>query len=165
MSVTDNPAAPAGVVGKLSTLDRFLPAWIAAAMVVGLLGGRVIPGPNTALNAVSVDGIYLPIAIGLLIMMYPVIAKVRYDRLYSVAGDKRLLWTSLVLNWIIGPALMFALAWLLLPDQLFDPERDMSPRSMPISRLSRPTLTAAQGTPARQCMQRSRHIASSGSVT
>jgi ACR3 family arsenite transporter len=116
MSVTDNPAAPAGVVGKLSTLDRFLPVWIAAAMVVGLLGGRVIPGLNTALNAVSVDGISLPIAIGLLIMMYPVLAKVRYDRLDSVTGDRRLLWTSLVLNWIIGPALMFALAWLLLPD-------------------------------------------------
>jgi ACR3 family arsenite transporter len=116
MSVTDESAAPAGVVGKLSTLDRFLPVWIAAAMAVGLLGGRIVPGLNTALNAVSVDGISLPIAIGLLIMMYPVLAKVRYDRLDSVTGDKKLLWTSLVLNWLIGPALMFALAWLLLPD-------------------------------------------------
>jgi ACR3 family arsenite efflux pump ArsB len=96
------------------------------------------------LNAVSVDGISLPIAIGLLIMMYPVLAKVRYDRLDSVTGDKKLLWTSLVLNWIIGPALMFALAWLLLPDQLFDPECDMSRRSMLISRPSRPTLTSAR---------------------
>jgi ACR3 family arsenite transporter len=115
MSVTEEPAT-AGVVGKLSTLDRFLPVWIAAAMVVGLFGGRVIPGLNTALNAVSIDGISLPIAIGLLVMMYPVLAKVRYDRLDSVTGDRTLLWSSLVLNWIVGPALMFALAWLLLPD-------------------------------------------------
>ncbi|MCA1695509.1 MAG: arsenical-resistance protein, partial [Actinobacteria bacterium] len=115
MTTTDTPPA-SGVVGKLSTLDRFLPVWIAAAMLVGLLAGRGIPGLNTALNAVSVDGISLPIAIGLLIMMYPVLAKVRYDRLDTVTGDKKLLWTSLVLNWVIGPALMFALAWLLLPD-------------------------------------------------
>jgi ACR3 family arsenite transporter len=115
VTVTED-TAPAGVAGKLSTLDRFLPGWIAAAMAIGLLGGRIVPGLNTALNAVSVDGISLPIAIGLLVMMYPVLAKVRYDRLDSVAGDKRLLWTSLVLNWVIGPALMFTLAWLLLPD-------------------------------------------------
>ncbi|QYN19653.1 ACR3 family arsenite efflux transporter [Amycolatopsis sp. DSM 110486] len=115
MSVTAEPAT-AGVVGKLSTLDRFLPVWIAAAMALGLLGGRVVPGLGTALNAVSVDGISLPIAIGLLVMMYPVLAKVHYDRLDSVTGDRKLLWSSLVLNWIIGPALMFALAWLLLPD-------------------------------------------------
>lgn len=85
-------------------------------MAAGLLGGRIIPGLDTALNAVSVDGISLPIAIGLLVMMYPVLAKVRYDRLGTVTGDRRLLWSSLVLNWIIGPALMFALAWLMLPD-------------------------------------------------
>jgi ACR3 family arsenite transporter len=115
MSVTEEAAA-AGVVGRLSTLDRFLPVWIAVAMVGGLLAGRVVPGLNTALNAVTVDGISLPIAIGLLIMMYPVLAKVRYDRLDTVTGDRKLLWSSLVLNWIIGPALMFALAWLLLPD-------------------------------------------------
>ncbi len=105
-----------GVVGKLSTLDRFLPVWIAAAMVAGLLAGRWIPGLNTALSAVQVDGISLPIALGLLVMMYPVLAKVRYDRLGTVTGDRRLLWPSLALNWLIGPALMFALAWLLLPD-------------------------------------------------
>ncbi|GAB3371912.1 ACR3 family arsenite efflux transporter [Amycolatopsis echigonensis] len=105
-----------GVVGKLSTLDRFLPVWIAAAMVLGLLAGRSIPGLAGVLNAVSVDGISLPIALGLLVMMYPVLAKVRYDRLGSVTADRRLLWPSLVLNWLIGPALMFALAWLLLPD-------------------------------------------------
>lgn len=105
-----------GVVGKLPTLDRFLPVWIAAAMVLGLLAGRWVPGLGGVLNAVSVDGISLPIALGLLVMMYPVLAKVRYDRLGSVTADRRLLWPSLVLNWLIGPALMFALAWLLLPD-------------------------------------------------
>ncbi|BBU24721.1 arsenic transporter [Mycobacterium xenopi] len=104
------------VVGKLSTLDRFLPLWIGAAMVVGLLLGRALPGLNRALGAIQVDGISLPIAIGLLVMMYPVLAKVRYDRLDTVTGDRKLMVVSLLLNWVIGPALMFALAWLLLPD-------------------------------------------------
>ena len=104
------------VAAKLSTLDRFLPMWIGLAMVAGLLLGRLVPGVNTALESVQVDGISLPIAIGLLIMMYPVLAKVRYDRLESVTGDKRLLVSSLLLNWVLGPALMFALAWILLPD-------------------------------------------------
>ena len=112
MSTTTDTA----VVGKLSTLDRFLPVWIGVAMVVGLLLGRMIPGMDDALSTISVDGVSLPIAIGLLVMMYPVLAKVRYDRLDSVTGDKRLLIGSLVLNWILGPALMFALAWLFLPD-------------------------------------------------
>jgi arsenical-resistance protein len=106
----------APVVGKLSTLDRYLPLWIGAAMAVGLLLGRLVPQVNSALNHVRVDGISLPIALGLLVMMYPVLAKVRYDRLDSVTGDRKLLASSLVLNWLIGPALMFALAWLLLPD-------------------------------------------------
>ncbi|OZC56245.1 arsenical-resistance protein [Rhodococcus sp. RS1C4] len=104
------------VVGKLSTLDRFLPVWIGVAMVVGLLLGRSIPGLNDALAAVSIDGVSLPIAVGLLIMMYPVLAKVCYDRLDTVTGDRKLLVGSLVLNWILGPALMFALAWIFLPD-------------------------------------------------
>ncbi|GAB93247.1 ACR3 family arsenite efflux transporter [Gordonia rhizosphera] len=104
------------VVGRLSTLDRFLPLWIGAAMAVGLLWGRLVPGTGEALSAVEVDGISLPIAVGLLVMMYPVLAKVRYDRLDTVVGDRRLLVGSLVLNWLIGPALMFTLAWLMLPD-------------------------------------------------
>ena len=109
-------AARAPVVGKLSTLDRFLPAWIGAAMVAGLLLGRAVPGLDRALSAVQLDGISLPIALGLLVMMYPVLAKVRYDRLDTVTGDRKLMAASLALNWLIGPALMFALAWLLLPD-------------------------------------------------
>ncbi|GAA2688788.1 MULTISPECIES: ACR3 family arsenite efflux transporter [Actinosynnema] len=101
---------------RLSPLDRWLPLWIGAAMAAGLLLGRQVPGLDGALNAVAVDGISLPIALGLLVMMYPVLARVRYDRLGAVTDDRRLLWSSLALNWLVGPALMFALAWLLLPD-------------------------------------------------
>ncbi|MGN5236366.1 ACR3 family arsenite efflux transporter [Rhodococcus sp. SJ-3] len=104
------------VVAKLSTLDRFLPVWIGLAIVAGLLLGRIIPGLGDVLSIIEIDGISLPIALGLLIMMYPVLAKVRYDRLDTVTGDRKLLISSLVLNWVLGPALMFALAWLMLPD-------------------------------------------------
>ncbi len=104
------------MANRLSTLDRFLPAWIAVAMAVGLLLGRAWSGLGTALSTVEVSGVSLPIALGLLMMMYPVLAKVRYDRLDTVTGDRRLLLPSLILNWLIGPALMFALAWIFLPD-------------------------------------------------
>ncbi len=112
-------AAPDAVDGglvRLSALDRWLPAWIGLAMVAGLGLGRLVPGLGDGLAALEVGGISLPIALGLLVMMYPVLAKVRYDRVAAVAGDRRLLVTSLVLNWLVGPAVMFALAWLLLPD-------------------------------------------------
>ncbi|MCV7282348.1 ACR3 family arsenite efflux transporter [Mycolicibacterium flavescens] len=115
-TTTVGPDARGSVAEKMSTLDRLLPVWIGIAMAAGLLLGRWVPGLNTALDRVQVDGISVPIALGLLIMMYPVLAKVRYDRLDSVTGDRRLLVSSLVLNWLFGPALMFALAWLLLPD-------------------------------------------------
>ncbi|MCW2880713.1 MAG: arsB [Sphaerisporangium sp.] len=101
---------------RLSVLDRLLPVWIAAAMIVGLVAGRMVPGLGAGLDTVKVDGISLPIALGLLVMMYPVLAKVRYDRLDTVTRDRRLLIPSLVLNWVAGPALMFALAWIFLPD-------------------------------------------------
>lgn len=101
---------------RLSTLDRFLPVWIGIAMVVGLMLGRWVSGLDDALASVEVGSVSLPIAIGLLVMMYPVLAKVRYDELGQVTRDRRLLVTSIVLNWVLGPALMFALAWLLLPD-------------------------------------------------
>jgi arsenical-resistance protein len=104
------------VAEKLSLLNRLLPAWIGTAMVAGLLLGRLVPGLDTALNRGQLDGISLPIAFGLLVMMYPVLAKVRYDRLDTVTGDRKLLLASLLLNWVLGPAVMFALAWLLLPD-------------------------------------------------
>ncbi|WP_051777806.1 ACR3 family arsenite efflux transporter [Streptomyces violaceorubidus] len=110
-------AAPEqGVTGRLSFVDRYLAVWILVAMAAGLGLGRLVPGLGEALAEVTVTGVSLPIALGLLVMMYPVLAKVRYDRLDTVTRDRRLLLPSLLLNWIIGPALMFALAWLLLPD-------------------------------------------------
>ena len=102
--------------GRLSVIDRFLPVWIGVAMVAGLLLGRGVPGLGDVLASVEIDGVSLPIAVGLLVMMYPVLAKVRYDRLDTVTADRRMLGASLLLNWVVGPALMFALAWLLLPD-------------------------------------------------
>lgn len=85
-------------------------------MALGLALGRAFPGLNDTLDTVKVATVSLPIAIGLLAMMYPVLAKVRYDRIGEVARDRRLLVPSLLLNWVIGPALMFTLAWAFLPD-------------------------------------------------
>ncbi|KID31085.1 arsenical-resistance protein [Prauserella sp. Am3] len=85
-------------------------------MVAGLLLGRLVPGVSDLLSRLEVGGISVPIALGLLVMMYPVLAKVRYDRVATVTGDKRLLVSSLVLNWLVGPAVMFALAWIFLAD-------------------------------------------------
>ena len=104
------------VMQRLSTLDRFLPVWIVAAMALGLILGRAIPGLNDALDTVKVASVSPPIAIGLLLMMYPVLAKVRYGELHTVTGDRKLLVSSLVINWLLAPALMFALAWIFLPD-------------------------------------------------
>ena len=105
------------MVARLSVLDRFLPVWIGAAMAAGLLLGRVVPGLNSALNQVAIHGTSLPIALGLLLMMYPVLAKVRYNQIGQITADRRMMTASLLLNWVIGPAVMFTLAWLLLPDQ------------------------------------------------
>lgn len=115
-TVRESGAPDDTVLKRLSTLDRFLPVWIIAAMVLGLALGRLVPGLDDALAAVEIGSVSLPIAVGLLVMMYPVLAKVRYDELGHVTGDKRLLATSILLNWVLGPALMFTLAWLLLPD-------------------------------------------------
>ena len=104
------------VLERLSTLDRFLPLWIVLAMAGGIALGRLVPGLDDALDRIKVDTVSLPIAVGLLLMMYPVLAKVRYSKLGTVTADRRMLWSSLVLNWLVGPALMFGLAWLLLPD-------------------------------------------------
>jgi ACR3 family arsenite transporter len=105
-----------GVARQLPILDRYLPLWIGLAMATGLVLGRVAPGVNDALQAISIGSVSLPIALGLLLMMYPVLAKVRYGELDTVAGDRRMLTSSLVLNWVVGPALMFTLAWLFLAD-------------------------------------------------
>ncbi len=104
------------LLGQMSTLDRFLPAWIGLAMAVGLALGRTFPGLNEQLDRVKIDTTSLPIAIGLVGMMYPVLAKVRYRLLRSVTSDRRLVLSSLVFTWVVGPALMFALAWIFLPD-------------------------------------------------
>lgn len=114
--VTSRETTEAHVAARLSTLDRLLPVWIGAAMGLGLLLGRFIPGLGSAISAVQVDGVSLPIAIGLLVMMYPVLAKVRYDRLDTVTRDRKLLLAALFLVWVIGPALMFTLAWVFLAD-------------------------------------------------
>jgi ACR3 family arsenite transporter len=113
---TERTDSDVAVVARLSTVDRFLPVWIAAAMAAGLLLGRLVPGLDDALDGVKVGQTSLPIALGLLLMMYPVLAKVRYTEIGLVTADKRMMVASLILNWVIGPAVMFALAWLLLPD-------------------------------------------------
>jgi arsenite transporter len=104
------------VAGQLSTLDRWLPVWIFLAMALGIALGKALPGLAPALDAMKLDTVSLPIAIGLLWMMYPVLARVNYAKIPAIAGNTKLLTTSLVLNWVIGPALMFVLAWALLPD-------------------------------------------------
>ncbi len=109
------------VLKKLSTLDRFLPLWIALAMGAGLGLGTVLPSLNHWLGKLQVGTVSLPIALGLLLMMYPVLAKVRYEELGRKQADgvsNRLFFgVSLFLSWIVGPLIMFTLAWLLLPNE------------------------------------------------
>jgi ACR3 family arsenite transporter len=114
LTETRCPEVP--VLARLSGLDRLLPVWILAAMALGLGLGRLVPRLASVLDAVSIGSVSLPIAVGLLLMMYPVLAKVRYTELHTVTRDRPLLLSSLVLNWVVGPAVMFALAWILLPD-------------------------------------------------
>lgn len=114
MTATTGSVVP--VAQRLSRLDRYLPVWIGLAMGAGLTLGRIVPDLDDALSTVEISGVSLPIAVGLLTMMYPVLAKVRWGRTGVVVGDRRTLGLSLVLNWILGPALMFALAWALVPD-------------------------------------------------
>ncbi|WP_328821914.1 ACR3 family arsenite efflux transporter [Nesterenkonia haasae] len=115
--MTTSEAPEAGtVIQKLSLLDKFLPLWILGAMGFGLLIGAAVPLFGEALESVKIAGVSVPIAIGLLVMMYPVLAKVRYNETGRVISDKRLIITSLVINWLLAPAFMFALAWIFLPD-------------------------------------------------
>ncbi len=102
---------------RLSFLDRWLTAWIFAAMVLGMLLGMLFTGLPVALDRLSIGSTNLPIAIGLVLMMYPPLARVRYEELHQVFADRRLLWLSLLQNWVIGPLLMFALAVIFLRDR------------------------------------------------
>ena len=108
------------MLARLSRLDRFLPLWIGLAMVGGLVLGTLVPGLNDQLERLQVGTVSLPIAAGLLLMMYPVLAKVRYEDLGRMSddgvGNWRFFGTSLVLSWVVGPALIFALAWIFLAD-------------------------------------------------
>jgi ACR3 family arsenite transporter len=113
----DLPIDSSRVLQRLSLLDRFLPLWIIIAMSVGIGLGKIVPEMQSAIDSVKIGQTSLPIAFGLLMMMYPVLAKVRYEDIGMVTADRKLLWTSLLLNWLIGPALMFALAWTFLSDQ------------------------------------------------
>ena len=108
-------AGPA-VAARLSVIDRYLPVWIFAAMGLGIALGRTVPAVGPALDTVKIGGVSLPIAVGLFWMMYPVLAKVRYGKLGSVGSNGKLFAASLVFNWIVGPIVMFTLAWVLLPD-------------------------------------------------
>jgi ACR3 family arsenite transporter len=111
----------ATVLSKLSMLDRYLPLWIALAMAAGLGLGALIPSLNEGLDTLRIGTVSLPIAAGLLLMMYPVLAKVHYEVLGKISHDGvsnlRFFGASLFLSWVVGPALMFALAWLFLADE------------------------------------------------
>ena len=102
--------------GEFSLFDRLTTVWIFLAMAAGVGLGALVPGFSAWLDSISWSGISIPLAIGLIWMMYPPLARVRYTDLPRLATNKRLMGVSLFQNWVLGPLLMFSLAWIFLPD-------------------------------------------------
>ncbi|KAL1982730.1 hypothetical protein VTN96DRAFT_912 [Rasamsonia emersonii] len=117
---SDEPQAKQSAFKNLGILDRFLAVWIFLAMAIGIILGNFVPNTGPALQKGTFVGVSVPIAVGLLVMMYPILCKIRYESLHHVFRTREI-WIqiafSVFLNWIIAPFLMLALAWAFLPDE------------------------------------------------
>jgi ACR3 family arsenite transporter len=104
------------ILSGLPVVDRFLPLWIFAAMGLGVVIGYAVPQTGPLVNSLQVGPVSLPIAVGLFWIMYPPLAAVNYRKIGKVKTAGKMVGTSMLLNWVVGPVLMFTLAWILLPD-------------------------------------------------